>query len=247
MQEKIVENLVINKIESQTVYDAMKAAGKINNNELYLVGGGGEGVIGVKGAKESTYRTGEVNLTAANIGALPDTTHIPSKTSELTNDSGFLTSVPVTSVNNKTGIVKLTASDIGAAAASHTHPYLPLTGGTVTGAITYSNAENIYNTDGNILDAEFLVLDSNNQITKTSKNDANLIEAMGVAAKKHTHTKSQITDFPSSMTPSAHKASHKTGGSDALLPADIGAATANHTHDTYTEAEIQTMWNNISV
>lgn len=83
MQEKIVENLVINKIESQTIYDAMKAAGKINNNELYLVGGGGEGVIGVKGAKESTYRTGEVNLTAANIGALPDTTHIPSKTSEL--------------------------------------------------------------------------------------------------------------------------------------------------------------------
>lgn len=525
MQEKIVENLVINKIESQAVYDAMEAAGKINSNELYLVGGDGEGVTGVKGAKESAYRTGEVNLTAANVGALPDTTYIPSKTSdltndsdfatnggvdgkledkvdkvsgkalstndltntlkanydaaymhsqsahapsnaerntivsvkkngtvvspdssravnitvptkvseltndsgyltshqsladyakkadvtanadaiatlngnssvagsvdqkvsdaindfsakvsedgtvntfkelvdyvaehgseytaaiadiaankaaidtlngtgagsvskavsdaqttlqgnidkkvdkasgkglstndltaalksnydtaythsqsahapsnaerntivgiqkngsdvsinsstrkvnitvptkvsELTNDSGFLTSVPVTSVNNKTGVVKLTASDIGAAATSHTHPYLPLTGGTVTGAIKYPNAENIYNTDGNILDAEFLLLDSNNQITKASKNDTNLIDAMGVAAKKHTHTKSQIIDFPSSITPSAHKASHKTGGSDALSPADIGAATANHTHDTYTEAEI---------
>lgn len=117
------------------------------------------------------------------------------------------------------------------AAANHTHSYLPLTGGTVTGAIIYPNAENIYDTDGNILNADFLVLDSNNQITKTNKNDINLIDAMGVAAKKHTHTKSQITDFPTSITPSAHKASHKTGGSDALSPADIGAAAASHTHD----------------
>ena len=40
---------------------------------------------------------------------------IPTKTSELENDSGFITSVPVTSVNNKTGEVNLTASDVGAA------------------------------------------------------------------------------------------------------------------------------------
>lgn len=37
-----------------------------------------------------------------------------SKTSQLTNDSGFLTSAPVTSVNTKTGAVTLTASDVGA-------------------------------------------------------------------------------------------------------------------------------------
>lgn len=94
MQEKNIETLVINKIESQAVYDAMEKAGKINSNELYLVGGG-EGVTGVKGAKESTYRTGEVNLTAANIGALSEDTAIPSKTSDLTNDSDFATNSSV--------------------------------------------------------------------------------------------------------------------------------------------------------
>ena len=43
-----------------------------------------------------------------------DASTVPTKTSELTNDSGFLTSAPVTSVNNKTGAVNLSASDIGA-------------------------------------------------------------------------------------------------------------------------------------
>lgn len=39
-------------------------------------GGGSGGVTGVKGANESVYRTGNVNLTAANIGALPADTAI---------------------------------------------------------------------------------------------------------------------------------------------------------------------------
>ena len=39
---------------------------------------------------------------------------IPTKTSQLDNDSGFITSAPVTSVNAKTGAVTLSASDVGA-------------------------------------------------------------------------------------------------------------------------------------
>lgn len=53
-------------------------------------------------------QTGTVVLDAEDVGALPDTTVIPTKTSDLTNDSGFLTSA-VTSFNNQTGAVTYTA------------------------------------------------------------------------------------------------------------------------------------------
>lgn len=59
-------------------------------------------------------KTGAVILTAADVGALPDSTAIPTKTSDLQNDSGFITSAPVASVNGQTGSVVLTASDVGA-------------------------------------------------------------------------------------------------------------------------------------
>lgn len=57
-----------------------------------------------------------ITLSASDVGALPSTTSIPSKTSDLTNDSNFITSAqaPVQSVNNKTGTITLTASDVGA-------------------------------------------------------------------------------------------------------------------------------------
>ena len=80
-------------------------------------GGGGGDVTGVKGNEESTYRTGNVNLTPANIGALPDTTVIPSKTSDLTNDSGFIsteTDPTVPSWAKQSTKPAYTASEVGA-------------------------------------------------------------------------------------------------------------------------------------
>ena len=48
------------------------------------------------GAVESVNgKIGVVELDANDVGALPDTTPIPSKTSDLTNDSGFITAAAV--------------------------------------------------------------------------------------------------------------------------------------------------------
>ena len=61
-------------------------------------------------------QTGAVVLNASDVGALPDSTSIPTATSDLTNDSGFITAsdIPVNSVNGKTGAVTLSASDVDA-------------------------------------------------------------------------------------------------------------------------------------
>lgn len=58
--------------------------------------------------------TGDVILDAVDVGALPDTTVIPTNTSELYNDSGFVdaagaaAAAPVQSVNGQTGAVVIT-------------------------------------------------------------------------------------------------------------------------------------------
>lgn len=54
------------------------------------------------------------NLTNVDYSKLTNKPTIPTKTSQLDNDSGFITSAPVTSVNTKTGAVTLSATDVSA-------------------------------------------------------------------------------------------------------------------------------------
>lgn len=90
--------------------DMTQTVGIDSSGRLYTTPGGGSGsgsVVSVNGY------TGVVVLKPSDIGALPNTTVVPTKTSQLTNDSGFLTSAPVTSVNTKTGAVTLTQDNVG--------------------------------------------------------------------------------------------------------------------------------------
>lgn len=77
------ENLYISNDGVRTYYESVEPVPKertINNKDLYS----------------------DITLTASDVGALPDTTTIPSKTSDLTNDSGFITGMEILSYGNST-------------------------------------------------------------------------------------------------------------------------------------------------
>ena len=81
-------------------------------------------------------QTGVVVLDAEDVGALPDDTTIPTKTSDLTNDSGFL-STAVTSFNGSTGAVTYTA------------PVTSVNG--QTGAVTTPNTTYTFSISNNVI------------------------------------------------------------------------------------------------
>ena len=72
------------------------------------------------GSNVQTFTANQSSNATANIT-------VPTKTSELTNDSGYITNAGVTGVKGnsessyRTGNVNLTAANIGAAASNHTH------------------------------------------------------------------------------------------------------------------------------
>lgn len=75
--------------------------------------------VEANGGKIDTIK---VNGTAQVISDKTVNITVPTKTSDITNDSGYLTSVPVTSVNSKTGAIVLTANDVGALPADTVIP-----------------------------------------------------------------------------------------------------------------------------
>mgnify|MGYP004650317755 CR=1 FL=1 len=78
-------------------------------------------------------KTGAVQLNASDVGALPDTTVIPSKTSQLDNDSGFITELPIASTTQLGGV------KIGAGLSVTENGTLSVTGGGTADAVEWNN------------------------------------------------------------------------------------------------------------
>lgn len=97
-----------NKLENKPSINSVTLVGNKTLSDFGLYGTGNEPPYPVKSVNS---KTGDVVLSASDVGALPDTTVLPTKTSDLTNDSGFITAsgAPVQSVDGATGVVTTSA------------------------------------------------------------------------------------------------------------------------------------------
>ena len=77
--------------------------------------------------------------------------------------------------------------------------YLPLSGGTVTGATQFDNYVKLNAWDGYGTGTANFWYDGNNKFVEIQNATALKLAGVNVSKEGHTHTKSQITDFPTSL------------------------------------------------
>ena len=160
----------------------------------------GDVTIEAGGVTSVNGKSGDVTLTASDVGALPSTTKIPSATSDLTNDSGYITAAgaPVQSVDGQTGevvtnAVKTTAqtltnaqkaqarTNIGAGTSSFSGVYDDLIGKPPIP----SKTSELDNDSGFITNAALAPYAKTADVpTKTSQlnNDSGFVDAAGASA-----------------------------------------------------------------
>lgn len=188
MTEKKLSTLVINQVESIDVYNLLKTQGKINQDELYLISGEPDIITGVKGNKETTYRTGNVNLTPADIGALPDTTEIPvvpTNISAFYNDAGYLTQhQSLTNYPKKTELANVATS--GDYTDLINTPTIPSTDGLATETYVQNKIAEVVNSAPG-------TLDTLNELAQALGNDPNFATTMATELGKKANTANLAT------------------------------------------------------
>ena len=185
-------------------------------------------------------QTGDVVLNAESVGALPSTTKIPSATSDLTNDSGYITAAgaPVQSVDGQTGevvtnAVKTTAqtltnaqkaqarTNIGAGTSSFSGAYDDLT----DKPTIPSKTSELDNDSGFITNAALAPYAKTADVpTKTSQlnNDSGFVDAAGASAAAPVQSVNTKT------------------GAVVLTQDDVGNGTTYvRTHNDFTDAAKQ--------
>ena len=211
-----------------------------NSEDMYLNAYGSRNVIIGTAQGFTRLESGNDNLIHRRNGkdyTILDTYNIYSLTIQF-NGSTNTTYAP-----NAPKTVNITPAAIGAAASSHTHNYAasPSAGGPATYildsgggsnniqlaykgyGLTASTASHLVGIDKTLVNGCRVFRDITPSEVRT------LIEA---APSSHTHTKSQITDFPSSMPASDVYAWAKASSKPSYSYSEVGAAAASHTHTT---------------
>lgn len=174
--------------------------------------------------------------------------NVPTKTSELTNDSGFITAAtaPVTSVNSKTGAVTLTASDVGALPDSTVIPtasvyditkdassadyaavyHLTKDGTNVGEPINIPNGASVNVVTGNGLsaDADGIKMAAASGTSAGAMSSADFTKLSGIEAGAQKNTVTSVNGATGAVTVTAPVTSVNTKtGAVALTASDVGA------------------------
>ena len=188
MTEKKLSTLVINQVENIDVYNLLKTQGKINQDELYLISGEADAITGVKGNKETTYRIGNVNLTPADIGALPDDTEIPvvpTNIGAFDNDVGYLTQhQSLADYPKKTELANVATS--GDYTDLINTPTIPSTEGLATETYVQNKIAEVVNSAPG-------TLDTLNELAQALGNDPNFATTMATELGKKANTANLAT------------------------------------------------------
>lgn len=218
MTEKKLSTLVINQVESIDVYNLLKTQGKINQDELYLISGEPDTITGVKGNKETTYRTGNVNLTPADIGALPDDTEIPvvpTNISAFDNDAGYLTQhQSLTDYPKKTELANVATS--GDYTDLINTPTIPSTDGLATETYVQNKIAEVVNSAPG-------TLDTLNELAQALGNDPNFATTMVTELGKKANTANLATV--------ATSGSYNDLSDTPTIPSPSGAYVGSYTGD----------------
>ena len=169
-----------------------------------------------KAATKPTYTAKEVGAAAEqhkhSTADITDFPAIPTKVSELQNDSGYIseeTDPTVPAWAKAESKPAYTAEEVGAAAQAHTHTKSQITDFPESLPANGGNADTV---DGKHA-SDFAAARHTHTATE-----------VGAAAKSHTHTKSQITDFPESLPANGGNADTVDGKHASDFAADITAA-----------------------
>lgn len=114
--------------------------------------------------------------------------------------------------------VNITPSGIGAAAANHTHDYLPLTGGSLTGNLVVGNAG---------VQANGYVVSTWLQTTQTSDKAGNFATIDGDGWIYYRTPAETLADIGAASASHNHSASNITSGTISIARGGTGGATAS--------------------
>lgn len=175
------------------------------------------------GHTHPSYAVAASLATVATSGAYSDlsgTPTIPTKVSDLTNDTGFITSayanLPTT--DQKAAL----AGTAGTPAAGN--KYVTNSDTRLPTAGQKAALTGTYGAPG---DTNRYVTDTDTRLPTTAQTAALAGTSGTPPTAENRFVDNADTRLSNARTPTAHKSSHATGGSDALSPSDIGAAATS--------------------